>query len=403
MHIHHGLQPAADAWVVHCRDFCAQRGVDCVVHHASLDANAGNLEAMARQARYAFFRQTVGQQEMLLLAHHADDQAETVLLRLMRGAGVRGLGAMAAFMPFGAGFLSRPLLTLSRDALEEYARAHRLSWIEDESNRDERFERNFLRWQVMPQLRDRWPGADQCLARAASHCRESQDLLDELAQADLAMATAAGDDQLNCDALLALGAARRRNALRYWMHQLGYTLPSAAKLEEITSAVLMARDDAQPLVAWSGVEVRRFRRKIYIMPAQKSPIMAGELIWDWQQVLPLPEGGSLHARSVQGRGISVAALRGQTLTVRYRHGGEKCRPAGRQQSKRLKTLLQEWHIPPWLRHRVPLLYQGQELIAVADLCVSEAFNSKLDEPGVLIEWRKNSVPNPSLVYNYDDE
>ncbi|MFF7063121.1 tRNA lysidine(34) synthetase TilS [Pseudomonas sp. NPDC008258] len=361
IHIHHGLQPAADAWPAHCQAICDDLGIELQVIHVQVSPGA-SLEQAARDARYDAFRQALGPGDILFTGQHRDDQAETLLFRLLRGAGLRGLAAMPGQRALGQGRLARPLLGCSRQQLQGYAKVHGLRWIEDPSNADTQFARNYLRSDVFPRLQQRWPQATQNFARAADHLGEALGLLDELAQADLALAGEGapvawpGLDSLDLAALTALSPARQRNALQYWLSQRT-RLPDTrhwagwADLRD-------AGADAQPVWRLADGHLLRSHGRIWWLSGDWLQLPAGQLAWvDTSLPLQLPGNGSV-------RLVGAAALGG--LRIAYRQGGEVVELAGRGR-RDLKRLLNEQQVPHFLRPRLPLLYQGERLLAVANL------------------------------------
>lgn len=361
LHIHHGLQAAADAWPDHCQTVCDALGVSLRIIHVQVQPGA-SLERAAREARYQAFAEATGAGEVLVTAQHRDDQAETLLFRLLRGAGVRGLAAMPAQRPMGAGFLVRPLLNVSRADLEAYAREQQLSWIEDPSNADPRFSRNYLRHHVFAQLTERWPKAVSTMARSAEHLSEAHGLLEELAQMDLLAASQASAfpwlalPSLHLEPLCALSEARQRNALRHWLAPLT-RLPDSEHWAG-WQALRDAKEDAQPLWCLADGQLHRCAGHIWWLPASWSEFSGAPVSWPHpENPLQLPGNGQLH--------FSGSAPEG-TLSIRYRQGGEIIELPGRGR-RDLKRLLNESAVPGFIRGRLPLLYQGQQLLAVANL------------------------------------
>lgn len=392
VHVNHGLQPAAGEWERHCRRVCHELGV--AFHPLRVDARpaAGESpEAAARAARYAALQGLLTASDALLTAQHQDDQAETLLLQLLRGAGPPGLAAMPLAAPFGAGWLWRPLLANSRAGILAYAETHSLVWVEDASNTDQRLDRNYLRHQIMPALRARWPAVSRTCSRSARWCAEAAALAEEVADADLAKIAGPGPDRLSLGGLRKLTEVRQRNALRRWFRRLALPVPTASQLTRLCGDVVTAPRDRMPLVRWPGGEVRRYRELLFAMAP-----LAGH---DPEQVLAftgpaldIPALGRLWLQPVPGQGLSAPALAGAPLTVRFRRGGERSRPAGRQHRQALKKLLQEAGVPPWERERLPLLYAGEALAAVADLWVEADFAAGPGEAGFVLAWQK---PLPS--------
>ncbi|WP_411383124.1 tRNA lysidine(34) synthetase TilS [Pseudomonas sp. L7] len=361
LHIHHGLQAAADAWPDHCRHVCDSLGIALDVIHVEVSSGA-SLEQAARTARYDAFAEVLQPGEVLFTGQHRDDQAETLLFRLLRGAGLRGLAAMPASRPLGQGRLVRPLLDLARDQLQRYAQASGLRWIEDPSNTDTRFARNFLRADVFPLLHQRWPQASQSLARSAAHLGEALALLDELAATDIAAASPGAIapwqclDSLDLGVLAALSPARQRNALQYWLSSRT-RLPDSrhwAGWDNLRDAAA----DAQPLWRLTDGELQRSHGRLWWLSGDWLQAPQGGAPWpDPSQSLSLPGNGSVQV---------VGAIPGPGLHVAYRQGGEVLDIPGRGH-RDLKRLLNECHVPHFIRHRLPLLWQGERLLAVANL------------------------------------
>jgi len=357
VHIHHGLQAAADEWAEKCERFSKSLGVAFELLRVQVDGlDPAGPEAAARTARYEALRGLMRPGDCLATAHHRGDQAETVLLRLLRGSGVHGLSAMRVLRSFAPGWLWRPLLELPRERLYAYAQEHDLRWIEDPDNRDTRYSRSWMRAELTPLLRERFPQAEESLARTARLAAEAAGLLDELAALDLA-ASARGE-ALAVGALRQLGPARRNNLLRWWLRQRGFEVPSADALERVAREVLDAAEDAEPLLGWAGCELRRYRDHLYAMaPLPPPPAADPPLTWLGEQ-LPLPEGcGRLRLAPPPPRGLSV----------RFMRGGERFRPAGAAHSRTLKNLFQEAGVPPWVRLRTPLIEADGELVYVGGI------------------------------------
>ncbi len=385
IHVDHGLQPDANRWADHCRRICDRLDLPLSVERVEARPAPGESpEAAAREARYACFRRLLGEGELLLTAHHRDDQAETLLLQLLRGAGPRGLAAMPAVAPLGRGWLVRPLLDLERDALRDYARHHGLRWIDDPTNAESRFDRNYLRHQVIPVLKRRWPGLSASLARSARHCAEADQLARELAALDLERCRGAGEGTLDCAALAALSDARRRNLVRHWLRSLGLSLPGEAKLRQGLADLLGAREDGAPRLLWPGGELCRYRGMLHAF----APLPGVEGAWSAPfsaRGVSLPDGTRLEVGQ-GGAGELLDPAQAGELRVGYRRGGERIRPAGRRHRVALKKLLQERGVPPWLRPRWPLLLHGDEVVAVAGLCIAEGWRSAPGEAGLALRW-----------------
>ncbi len=371
VYVDHGLQPDSAAWGAHCRALCQRLEVVFTLHRVQAHPAPGESpEAAARRARYQALADILAADEALLTAHHQDDQAETVLLQLLRGAGPRGLAAMPAARPLGRGWHLRPLLAYPRADLLAYAQAHELHWVDDPSNACLDYDRNFLRHQLMPVLRQRWPAAGRTLGRAARACAEASELMAELAAQDLA-AAGAGTDRLPLAGVRGLSLARRRNALFHWLRQRGARAPSAAQMAQI-EAMLAAAGDAAPRLDWDGWSLRRYRDALYLLPAGACRPLSLALDWDGRVPLDLPGLGRLVMKPARGRGLRRECVAGG-LRVTFRQGGERCRPVGMRHSRPLKKLLQEAGVPPWQRQRIPLLFIDGQLAAVVGYWVCEPF------------------------------
>lgn len=383
IHINHGLHEAASDWAEHCRDIAAKLGVEFICKSVEIDDQSGlGIEATARQARYEAFGEIVQDGDCLLSAHHEDDQAETLLLNLMRGSGLAGLAGIGTAQRFGRGWLVRPLLGISGSDIKSYAEEQGLCWIDDPSNLDTRFDRNFLRQEIFPALEKRWPGVAQRLSKSAELAGEASELLNDLAQVDLATAV---PDRLNIDLLKSVSEKRQRNLLRYAIRLCGLPPPPATRLRQITKELIPAKEDAQPLVAWPGVEVRRYRDNLYLLgdsPAEEE--LARSNLTPDGSWLDLGVGsGQLRLEAGVDGGIDSGAVE-DGLSLRFRKGGEEICPVGRMRTHKLKKLLQEDGVVPWMRQRIPLLYSGDNLVAVGDLWIaSEASKSK----GYGVNWR----------------
>ncbi|MCQ4277207.1 tRNA lysidine(34) synthetase TilS [Stutzerimonas degradans] len=361
IHVHHGLQSAADAWPEHCRRVCTALGVPLEVVRVQVEAGS-SLEQAARQARYAAIELRLEDGEVLLTAQHRDDQAETLLFRLLRGAGVRGLAAMPARRRLGRGWLVRPLLDVSRGELEAHARRLGLTWVEDPSNDSLEFSRNYLRHQVMPVLAQRWPQTATTLARTAAHMAEAQALLDELAEMDVAMMASPGAyawlpvPSLALAPMLSLSPARQRNALRHWLAPFT-ALPDSEHWKGWES-LCAAAADSTPVWRLAAGELHRCGDRLWWLSGRWLRPVVGPVAWnDPNQALQLPDNGS-----VQIAGAAAPAR----YEVRYRQGGEVLQVPGRG-SRDLKRLLNEAGVPRFARARLPLLYADGQLVGVANL------------------------------------
>lgn len=381
VHIDHGLHEDSANWSEHCKTFAASLGLEYRSRNVTVQLESGQgPEASAREARYTALHAEIEHGDWLLSAHHREDHAETLLLNLVRGSGPAGLAGIGAIRRFGPGWLVRPLLQIDRGSLEAYAEANDLHWVEDPSNTDRRFDRNFLRHDIVPRLKARWPDIAARLQRSAMHAGEAAALLADLAGIDLD-SLGGQPERLPIDRLTSLTAARQKNLLRFALRLLGLSTPTALQLERILTEVMAARADAQPLVSWPGASVRRYRDNLYLLPEHlaEAPVAA-----------PI-EGNSVHLGDGLGvlrlaagaeRGVSEALV-GRGLRVEVRQGGEEFQPDGQLHTRKLKKLLQEAGVVPWMRDRLPLIYADQQLVAVGDLWLTADAASS---PGVAIRW-----------------
>lgn len=392
VHVNHQISPNAAAWQLFCRALCRRRAIGLQCFPVEV-ARGDSLEAAARSARYRVFAQLPV--SVIALAQHQDDQAETVLLQLLRGAGLRGLSAMPAARSLGqptgaasavAARLVRPLLDVPRSQLKAYARQRRLRWIEDESNADVSLDRNFLRHQVLPIVEQHFPAYRTTLGRAGRNMAEAAQLLDSLAAKDARGAlTRAG---LRIAALRRLDRARAKNLLRYFLAVHSVTMPAAVRLEECLRQALQSADDAEVRILLAGCELRRFGDTLHIVEPLPVAHANFERIWQGEDTMPIEElGGTLLMRRRRGAGIDVERLAGQTVSVRPRRGGERLRPDCARPRRTLKNLLQEIRLPPWARERLPLLFAGEDLVWVPGIGIDCAYQAHGRQPALMPHWR----------------
>ncbi len=395
LHVNHRISPNAGAWARFARAAARRYDLKCTVRTVDLAPYRRlGVEGAARAARYAAFARV--RADFLVLAQHRDDQAETVLLQLVRGAGVAGLAGMAPARSSGGPVLLRPLLGVARAEIERYARDHALAWVEDESNADERYARNFVRRRVMPLLAEVNPAAAANLARSAAHLAEAHELARALAALDAREARR--DGRLSAAALARLPAARGRNLLRWAIAEAGLLAPDSARLDEMLRQLVNARADAGVQIALDGAEVRRHRDAIWIVPGHATPPAGFRARWDGRRAWHLPElGGTLRFKATTGSGMAADALDGQPVEVRLRAGGERFQPDGRRPRRMLKSLLQERGVPPWERERLPLVYCGEKLVAVPGIGVAAGAAAAPDERGWTVSWTldRPKLPKPA--------
>jgi tRNA(Ile)-lysidine synthase len=388
VHIDHGLQPAAAAaFRGAAQALCDLLEVPLKVVSVRVDVSAGvSIEAAAREARYAALAAEVGESECLLTAHHREDQAETVLLQALRGAGLKGMAAMPGCRPFGRGWHARPLLDMAQSELLQLG-GEQLggSTALDPMNADLRFDRSFLRQQLWPLLAARWPGAGAALSRAARHMAQAQELMDLCGQDDLAKLR--DGDALSITGLRILSPARRSNAVRLWLAQAGVELPSTARLEEALRQVLRADQDHVPAIVWSGHAMRRYRQRLFLTAAV-APRIPEQLAWSMRPAVPLILGENLGSISLapQLGGLDPRRLP-DVLQVRRREGGETLRPAPLAKTQTVQHLCQSLGVLPWMRDSLPFVFAGNDLVAVGDLWQEARFCAASREPGLRIAWR----------------
>lgn len=382
VHVHHGLHDDADGWQAQCEQLCASLGVPLHVVRVQVDRQSGHgLEAAARAARQQAFQGCMRDGDILVTAHHQDDQAETFLLRALRASGTEGLAAIRPWRAFGDGWQWRPLLETSRASLLAYAQAHALGWVDDPSNAQSAFDRNFLRNDILSRLRTRWPHAAAALSRSAALCGEAADLLDADDAHALAHARTADASTLRADVLASLPDARRARVLRLWIAQLDLPPLPAQGIARIASDLLPARADAMAQFAWSHTCIRRWRDLLHAAPA-RDPLPADwQSRWTVDQPVVLPDGGRLW--------IEADALPPLSLTLSARRGGERIRLPGRRHSHALKHVLQSEHVPPWDRDALPLLWsEDGALWAAGDLILSAACDDWLRRHGARLHWQR---------------
>lgn len=393
IHVHHGLHPDADRWTEHCVRECAARNIELHIRRVQLPAG-GSIEELARDARYQAFEELLGAGDYLLLAHHRDDQLETVMFRMLRGTGLRGLAGMPSQRELGAGRLLRPLLPWGRAQLHAWASAQNLRWIEDPANADPQFARTALRHEVLPDLYRRWPAMPVSLLRLAEHAAEASTLLDERAAEDLLVVQGRLADpwlqawpSLDMRALNQLSPARQRNLLRYWLLSHALRLPDQRQLQSLIEQ-LNAAQDSQPSVKLGGAQLCRSSGRLWLLPERGIP----EGI---EQVLPetltdtvlLAGNGQLRLAA----GHAAHTIAQGPWRIAYRRGGEQIKLAGRPRQS-LKNLLQEAAIPAWLRPAIPLLYCDQRLLSVAGRWTAEDADAWLGGTGWMVSWEPGFAP-----------
>jgi len=378
IHVHHGLHPDADRWAADCERECMALGISLQVVRVDVDRNAGlGIEGAARAARHRAFAEALHDDEVLALAHHRDDQAETFLLRALRGSGVDGLAAMQPWREYAPGWLWRPLLDIVQGELHEYARAHQLRWIDDPSNADSGFDRNFLRNQVMPLLRERWPHAGDGFARSAALSAQAADLLD-LEDAGALLRAMRDERTLDIPALLEIPLQRRARILRRWIDGLGLPPLPRNGIDRIETELLLAREYADERFDWAGARVQRWRNTLHGSRIHEPLPQDWSQDWDGSAALALPTGDRMEL---------LGADRFETpVRVHARQGGERILLPERTHHHALKHVLQDRDVPPWQRMRMPLLSASGELLAAGDGILSARMDAWLRTHGARLRW-----------------
>jgi tRNA(Ile)-lysidine synthase len=384
VHIDHGLQAASAALRAACAALCERFEIPLTVIEVTVDSAGESLEAAAREARYRAFALNLAPGECLLTAHHADDQAETLLLQLLRGAGVKGLSAMPVRRPLAGGWHLRPLLHLTRSDLQAYGKAHGLDGYEDPMNRDVRFDRVFLRTELWPKIIERWPGAAAALGRAARHAADAQHQLERAA--DGALVRLRDGAALSVAGLRVLPERERVNVLRRWLAETGIAAPSSARLAEGLRQTLTAHADHVPAVVWGEHALRRYRDRLFLTAAAIRPLDA-QREWQMRSQSRLDLGAGLGTLCWVPRlgGFDPGRLPA-ALTVRRRSGGESLKTGVRARTQSVQHLCQAAGVLPWMRDVLPMIYAGEALIAIGDIWRDARWLTRRDEPGFECVW-----------------
>ena len=388
VHVNHGLHREAESWGRHCQNVCESLSIPYQSVSVNAHANSGESpEDAARKARYQAFKGFLAKNDVLLTAHHQDDQAETVLLRLFRGAGVQGLAGIAESITFGNGRLVRPLLDFNKRSLMEFARNENLRWIEDSSNADNRFDRNFLRQHVVPLLKNRWPSIEKTISRSACHCGEAKQLLKFRANELLNRVHHKNHNTLRIEKLRSLGDPDKRLVIRQWIDQSGYESPSTILIHRILTESINAAADRNPRICWAAAEINRYRNELYLFPRQGKFDRNQVITWNEETKLDMPENlGFLQIVQKADNGISKNQWDAGKVLVKFRRGGETLRLVNRHGNHTLKNLFQEKSIPPWVRNRTPLVYIDGQLAAVANFWVSANFAGENARGNIGLRW-----------------
>ncbi len=386
IYIHHGLNIKADNWLAHCEQCCQQWHVDFISEKVNVDPKEGGLENGAREARYQAFRRYLQPQQVLVTAQHQDDQAETFLLALKRGSGPAGLSSMPVKMVFENSYLLRPLLNITREQIESYATEQGLDWIEDDSNQDDRYDRNFLRLRVMPLLTQRWPHFSQAATRSAALCGEQEALLDELLDSEL-NALMDSEHSLDINQLTHCSVIKRNALLRRWFAKHNKTMPSRQQILRLWQEVALAKEDAEPRLQFYQDEVRRYKQRLYLVPIIQDPIHH-VIEWSLTEPLCLPNGlGALSLIAETGKNTVRAPFSDEKVTVRFGLTQTSLRIVGREHARHSKKIWQELEVAPWRRTRIPLIYYNDTLIAAINTFVTSE-GKATSEHAITIEWQE---------------
>ncbi len=386
VHVHHGLSGNADYWAQQCKIWCDRYGIECKVERVHLRlANQISTEQEARQKRYCALKKHINDGDLLLTGQHSSDQMETFLLALKRGSGPKGLSSMAHYAKFGKGHLLRPLLNISRDEILEYATDNSLNWVEDETNQDTQYDRNFLRHTVIPVIKARWPGIEQSVLRTSQLCADQEQLIRELLFERLNKLVDA-DESIAISGLNKQSASARRQLLRLWLDAQHSLMPSAKQLELIWNEVALARKDANPKLKIASGEIRRYKDRLYFV-AHLSDVTKWSATLELDHPVELPDGLgciTLCRSPLATKAQLIAPRPGEKVWLHFNPQGLSAHPTGREQSRKLKKLFQEYQVPVWMRRRTPIIMYGDRLVAVADLFVCKEFNGD----DCAIKWDK---------------
>ncbi|WP_159565848.1 tRNA lysidine(34) synthetase TilS [Budvicia diplopodorum] len=385
VYVHHGLSHFADDWAEHCQAQCQRWQVEFHVVYVQVDSSAASVEAAAREARYQAIGSLLTMGEVLVTAQHLDDQCETFLLALKRGSGPAGLSAMPERIGFMDYHQVRPLLNISRHQIEDYARHNNLRWIEDESNQNDRFDRNFLRLRILPEIQQRWPQFAAMVSRSAELCAQQETLLDDLL-APILREMIQPDGAIHIAALADVSDIQRGALLRRWFHYHQVSMPSRSQLERLWFEVALSRPDAEPLILLGDYQIRRYRQWLYLLPVMPD-IESAILTWDGLGPLVLPDNLGQLIPSDEGIAVLPPDDLG-SVTVRFTaRGSYSVHVVGHRHSRPLKKIWQELSVPPWQRQRIPLLFYGETLIAAVGLFVTVEGQPKKGQPVWRIGWK----------------
>ena len=395
IHVNHGLSPNSKSWIKHCEKFCSGLGVNFIPLTIELE-NSKTNENILRQARYEALFSCLKQGDVLCTAHHQDDHIETILFRILRGTGIKGLAGIEKYSQMEGIDLIRPLISYSKKDLLDYADKFEVNWIEDESNEDLSISRNFIRKKVIPNLKnDNWPEYKNSISYLSSKAKEANEILDEIAYLDLKLCASESLDRLSILKIKELSHARAMNVLFTWLGINTHLGVSNKLTDQVYKSIILASESSNPVVTFGkkgqkgSFQIRRFNNFLHHLPLTETETLSNKKVWKWNSDDPLElPTGTLSMQVALGKGISTQ-LTEPGISIKGRIGGERCKPEGRSKSQKLKKLFQEYGVPPWVRDRIPLVYVGDQLAAVSDLWVCEEFVAKKDERGIVLSWADN--------------
>jgi len=398
IHVNHGLSPNSKSWIKHCDKFCSGLGVNFIPLTIELE-NSKTNENILRKARYEALFSCLKQGDVLCTAHHQDDHIETILFRILRGTGIKGLAGIEKYSQMEGIDLIRPLISYSKKDLLDYANQFEVNWIEDESNEDLSISRNFIRKKVIPNLKnDNWPEYKNSISYLSSKAKEANEILDEIAYLDLKLCASESLDRLSILKIKELSHARAMNVLFTWLGINTHLGVSNKLTDQVYKSIILASESSNPVVTFGkkgqkgSFQIRRFNNFLHHLPLTETETLSNKKVWKWNSDDPLElPTGTLSMQVALGKGISTQ-LTEPGISIKGRIGGERCKPEGRSKSQKLKKLFQEYGVPPWVRDRIPLVYVGDQLAAVSDLWVCEEFVAKKDERGIVLSWT-DSIDN----------
>ena len=388
IHINHNLHESSEEWVDFVKETCEKYKLPLIIESINPKQEGFGLEADARDQRYKKFKEIILDNECLLTAHHLDDQTETILYRIFRGTGLDGLRSIRKKAKFGKGLLCRPLINVPREAIEQYAKLNNIKWIEDPSNKNIDFDRNYLRNNIIPSIKKRWPKAQRTIPRLSSLAENNQKLLHELAKEDI------GEIEkfnvLDLGILSNKSSLRINNIFRFMILKNNMGIPSLKVLENGIETLINAKSDS-PIITWDGFSIRRYKNTLYFFnpDLKQDEIRPLKMKWFIDETINLGGNrGSIQARFIKGEGIALNKCP-KSLEIKYRKGGEQIKPSGHKITKSLKNLFQENNVLPWVRDQIPLVYLDEDLISVGDLWFNQDYRAKEQEEGFLISWDRN--------------